>query len=262
MNKEKRTLFNIDWTIPYQAIVRITPEEAAQVLEKHNQGNRYLRQGGSKYIARQIASNEWITDHPQPICFSENGTLLDGQHRLGGIVIANEAVWASVRFGVRADLGKYIDTGINRGLGDRVRFVSETNVNQKIASMVTVAWRWIRPGKPTPEEAIFTFHKMKKSYEAIAYAHRPKKHVGATTVAFVFAEYHHRHGMQALEMYQDLFKPVAESQQGQALKNFLICTWPEKKAPIRLAYPYIVSACIAHRDNKEIKVLRARSWDS
>jgi len=262
MNKEKRTLFNIDWTIPYQAIVRITPEEAAQVLEKHNQGNRYLRQGGSKYIARQIASNEWITDHPQPICFSENGTLLDGQHRFGGIVIANEAVWASVRFGVRADLGKYIDTGINRALGDRVRFVEENNVNRIIASMVTLDWYLRVRGKPTPEEALSLFHEKKKSYEIIGQAHRKKRFVGAAVVALVFVEYHFRHGMQALEMYEDLFKLTTESQQAQALKTFLIYTWPEKKQKSAAAYPYIVSACIAHRDNREIKVLRARSWDS
>lgn len=71
-------------------IVQVTPAMAKEWLSK-NPKNRKL----SLPLARQYASDmkhgEWKLTH-QGIAFDKNGNLLDGQHRLMGIVIADVTI--------------------------------------------------------------------------------------------------------------------------------------------------------------------------
>ena len=256
MKKDNRKLFNIDWKTPQQLIVKITPEDAETILSKYNEGNRLLRAGGSKYIALQIRSGEWVENHPQPICFSSDGMLLDGQHRIAGISLSKESVWASVRFGVDPNVMKYLDTGISRALCDRVAFVENPSVNKTVASMVSVRYQMTGKGKPSPETALSIFYEMEKSYVAIAELRKSTRHFGTAIVALAFADYHHRYGEEACEMYCELFKLTTPLQQVNAIRTFLSTT----KLVGTTQYPYIVSACIAHHEGREVKMLRASSW--
>ncbi len=254
--KETKSLFSIDWKKPYQCIIKITPQDAEKILEKHNEGNRFLRAAGSKYIAVQILSEEWIEDHPQPICFSTAGQLIDGQHRIAGIAMAKKPVFASVRFGVDPQYIKYIDTGISRQLCDRVAFVDKPYVNKIIAAMIAQRYAMTIKGKASPEKALALFYEMEESYKAIAELRRSTRHLGTTIVAIAFADYHFHHGEEALIMYQELFKKTTDCQPAQFLKNYLITS----KQRGSVQYPYIVAACIANHERREIKVLRAASW--
>lgn len=254
--KETKSLFSIDWKKPYHCIIKITPHDAEKILEKHNEGNRFLRAAGSKYIAVQIRSGEWIEDHPQPICFSNAGHLIDGQHRVAGIVMAKQAVWASVRFGVDPNYIKYIDTGISRQLCDRVVFVENMWVNKTIAAMIAQRYAMTIKGKPSPESALSLYHEMAESYKAIAELRKSTRHLGTTIVSLAFADYHYRHGDEALVMYSELFKLTTDCQPAQALRNFL--TTSRQRGTVQ--YPYIVSACLANHEGREVKVLRAASW--
>lgn len=256
MNKDNRSIFEIDWNQSFQTIIKITPEEARLVLDSHNDGNRYLRKAGSKYIANQILGGEWVSDHPQPICFSKDGRLLDGQHRMGGIALANEPVWASVRFGVNPDHIRYIDTGITRTLGDRIRFVSDPNQNKFIASMVSQQHQMTTKGKPSPEVAMNMFEEKRRSFEAVAAHRSTKRYVGTAVVGLTFVDYHLRYGDISLEMYRELQKNTTNCQPAQALRTFLATTIKRGS----LQYPYIVSACLAHAEGRECKAIRAASW--
>jgi hypothetical protein len=255
MKKETKSIFNIDWSIPQQLVVKITPDDAEKILAKHNHGNRFLRAAGSKYISRQILNGEWIEDHPQPICFSAEN-LVDGQHRIAGILMSKRPVWASVRFGVAPDLIKYIDTGITRSLFDRISFVENTHVNKIISAMVSQRYAMTMKGKPSPEAALALFYEMEDSYKAIAETRKSTRHLGTTIVALAFADYHQRYGEEAVEMYCELFKLTTKCQPAQALRNFL--TTSKQRGSVQ--YPYIVSACIANHERREVKVLRAASW--
>jgi hypothetical protein len=68
----------------------ITPAKAAEYLT-HNTGNRNLRVKASQKIARDIVTGKWQLTH-QAIAFDRNGRLIDGQHRLSAIIIANMPV--------------------------------------------------------------------------------------------------------------------------------------------------------------------------
>lgn len=256
MKKDTRPLFQINWKSPFHAIVKITPEDARLVLERHNHGNRFLRQAGSRYIATQIRSGEWVEDHPQPICFSSTGQMIDGQHRMAGILLAEEPVWASVRFGVEPELMKYMDTGISRTLGDRVSFVDDSGVNKTIAAMVSLRHQMTVKGKPTPEQALQHFYQMEASYVAVASLRIAKRYTATAVVSLAFADYHHRYGDEALDMYREISKMTTNCQPAQALKAFLTTT--PLVGPIQ--YPYIVSACLANHDRRQVKQLKAATW--
>jgi hypothetical protein len=256
MTKDKRNIFKIDWKTPQQLVVKITPDDAEKILAQYNQGNRLLRAGGSRYIAIQIKSGEWVEDHPQPICFSSTGYLLDGQHRIAGIALAKQEVWASVRFGVNPEVMKYLDTGISRSLCDRVAFVDNVNVNKVVAAMVSLRYQMTGKGKPSPETALSIYYEMENSYRAIAELRKTTRYFGTSIIALTFADYHYKYGEEALEMYCELFKNTTPCQPAQALKTFLTTT--KMVGPVQ--YPYIVAACLANHQGRPAKMLRAASW--
>lgn len=256
MKKDTTPLFKIDWSKPSQSIIRITPDDAKRILENHNNGNRLLRSGGALYIAEQILRGEWIENHPQPICFSANGRLIDGQHRVNGIVIANRPVWASCHFGVDPRYIKYLDTGISRSLGDRVAFVDHPPHNTFIASMLAIRHQMTKKGKISPDAAMEMFHEKKYSYIAIAELHNARKYVAKAIIGLAFVDYHDKYGSEALHMYGELFKATTDCQPAQALKSFLFTT-PLTGPKL---YNYVVSACLANHEGRPCKRIVPASW--
>jgi hypothetical protein len=256
MKKDTTPLFKIDWAAPYQAVVRITPDDALRILEEHNNGNRLLRHGGAKYIAEQITKGEWVENHPQPICFSSDKRLIDGQHRINGIFLSKKTVWAHCHFGVEPQIMQYMDTGISRSLGDRVTFVEHREINKFISGMVTLRHSMTKGGKPTPVTAMELFYEKERAYIAVAEKHQTKRFVSTVNVGIAFVDYYERYGAKALEMYSELFKMTTDCQPAQALKNFMSTTSLRGTA----TYPYIVSACLAHHEGRKVKYLKQANW--
>jgi hypothetical protein len=68
------------------AIETITPASAEGYLRR-NQGHRRLVSAHVQALAREMRLGRWILS-PQPICFAEGGSLLNGQHRLSALIEA------------------------------------------------------------------------------------------------------------------------------------------------------------------------------
>lgn len=64
--------------------IKITPEHARQFLRK-NEGNRNVSNMHMKHISLQMQLDRWV-QVPCSIILSEGGNVIDGQHRLEGIV--------------------------------------------------------------------------------------------------------------------------------------------------------------------------------
>lgn len=73
----------------------ITPEMAKVWLEYHNGGNRNIKPGIVSKYARDIKEGSWRLTH-QCIAFDSSGNLVDGQHRLSAVVMANQSIQAYV----------------------------------------------------------------------------------------------------------------------------------------------------------------------
>jgi hypothetical protein len=116
----------------------ITPEIAKSYLAK-NIDNRNKRGWWASGIAGMIKRGEWILTH-QGIAFTKSGRLLDGQHRLEGIIESNIPIEMLVTTEVSDEAFKVLDNGIKRTLADL------TGINQRTAEVCRVLARLAHGG--------------------------------------------------------------------------------------------------------------------
>lgn len=93
----------------------VTPEQAAEWLAQRNTRNRPKNERAIIALAKDITEGRWITSH-QGIAFGEDGSLLDGQHRLSAIVLSGVAVRVMVTRNLPLEARDIIDLG---GAGTR-----------------------------------------------------------------------------------------------------------------------------------------------
>lgn len=99
--------------------VEITPALAEDML-KGNINNRTMRQYVVEAYARDMVNGNW-TYTGDAIRLDKEGNVLDGQHRLAAVVLANKAFYTKVIKGLPAEARKAIDTGIPRNAADVFR---------------------------------------------------------------------------------------------------------------------------------------------
>lgn len=84
----------------------ITPEMAFELLTKNTKNYRRVDPRTVKYYAREMAEGRWQMNG-EPIQFAEDGTLLNGQHRLTAIVESGITVPMLVVTGLKKDVVTY-----------------------------------------------------------------------------------------------------------------------------------------------------------
>lgn len=97
-------------------VINITPVLAEKMLQ-NNDHNRKIRDTGVKKYMRDIATGNW-KQNGVSIVFDENGTLLDGQHRLTACVKTNTVLKNVVVAVVPVSEGNGYDLGIARSVRD------------------------------------------------------------------------------------------------------------------------------------------------
>lgn len=115
----------------------ITPEIAERYLAA-NQGNRNIRNSLVNKIARDIKNDLFVETH-QGIAFDEDGTLIDGQHRLLAVIKAQKPIVIDVARNVPRSSGVNIDTGASRGFSDIAFFDGRWNDEPSLRSTNTIA---------------------------------------------------------------------------------------------------------------------------
>lgn len=98
-------------------IERITPAIAEQMLANNN-SNRNLRHSKVRSYALLMQAGLWEADSNDAILISEDGELLNGQHRLHAVIEAGIPVDMAVRRGVSRKIFKVLDQGAARSTGD------------------------------------------------------------------------------------------------------------------------------------------------
>lgn len=104
----------------------ITPILAEQYLET-NQNNRKVNKRLVAEYAKQIRDGEWL-QNGESIKFSEDGVLLDGQHRLQAIILSETPCEVLVIRGLSKESSKTIDTGKRRNRSDVLYMAGFQNV--------------------------------------------------------------------------------------------------------------------------------------
>lgn len=113
VHKKQATLLDHRPTV---SIETITPEIAEELLA-HNPKNRNFREKKIKQYVAQILENKWqLNGETIKIC--QDGTLLDGQHRLGAIIQAQIPIDIVVVRNLSRDVFSTIDIGSLRTAKD------------------------------------------------------------------------------------------------------------------------------------------------
>lgn len=115
-------------TCPFKvAWEKVTPDVAADWLEKHNDRNRSIRYHTVTSMAQDMATGTW-SPNAETISFGEDGQLDNGQHRLSAVVLSETEQWFLVARdvpkridGVQIDVGRTLDRGNQRSLPDLLR---------------------------------------------------------------------------------------------------------------------------------------------
>jgi hypothetical protein len=130
---------------PYNAVLELTPSMAARWLEG-NTHNRPINQGHVERLACEMKSGRWRVTH-QGLAFSPGGRLLDGQHRLWAIVMADVPVKTRVFFNEPSENIECYDGGLVRTSADRMslsqRFGRE--IDHKHLATLRCMVRGLRP---------------------------------------------------------------------------------------------------------------------
>jgi len=97
--------------------LEITPIMAVDFL-KRNPNNRKINTKIVHRYAADIKNGKWKEDTGELIKISEDGNLIDGQHRLSAIVEAGVSVYLHVAFNVSSTVFDVLDTGKKRSASD------------------------------------------------------------------------------------------------------------------------------------------------
>ncbi len=123
----------------------IDPKTAATILAA-NDHNRGMREGLVLSISRDIAEGRWFLNG-ESIKLTADGKLIDGQHRLAAVVMADKPITTVVVRGLEMSVQDTIDTGAKRTFSDILALRGQHYYTQ-LASMVRFAWLMDITGHP------------------------------------------------------------------------------------------------------------------
>jgi hypothetical protein len=122
----------------------VTPEVAAAMLDR-NTANRNMRGRAVDAYARDMAGDRWLVTG-DTIKVSTAGEILDGQHRLAGVVESKTTQRLLIIEGLAPETRNVIDTGTPRTGGDALRlagFAGEVHGNaEALASAARLLHLW------------------------------------------------------------------------------------------------------------------------
>ena len=113
------------------SIELVTPDLAESWMA-YNTANRRIRRAVSERFARDMVNGDWREDG-NGICFAEDGTLINGQHRLSAVTISGVAAWMLIVRGLPMEAQDAMDDGAKRTAGDTFGFHNIMSANTAAA---------------------------------------------------------------------------------------------------------------------------------
>jgi hypothetical protein len=204
-------------------IKEITPQWAKQILETRNPHNRRVSERFVDKLARDISNGAFVTTH-QGIAFNENGDLLDGQHRLAAVVMANKSITLPVTTGIPAafklngssiNTFELIDGGRSRGTGAMLQMAGYTNGNKVAASVKIAICASLGENAETVSISTAQAHKAlmyigKSVVECVQISSSAKIVRAPAPVVGVFALYHNSFPEKANNLLRDVCDVTGE----------------------------------------------------
>lgn len=118
---------------PSAELVNVTPALAEGWLSG-NTVNRKIREAAVNQYASDMIAGRWSITN-DALCFSPDGLLLNGQHRLAAVIASGETVAMLVMHNVPDESMGHMDTGVKRSSADYFGFHGETHTAALAASL-------------------------------------------------------------------------------------------------------------------------------
>lgn len=120
-------------------VVTIDPQGAEELLG-HNINNRGVKRRIVMTYADDMTKGRWKLAGA-PIVLADDGTLLDGQHRLLAVIESGCRIEFLLIHGVKRDVQPVIDTGAKRTFGDVLTMRGETHA-MSLAAITKIVACW------------------------------------------------------------------------------------------------------------------------
>lgn len=112
---------------PSASIVEVTPAIAAEWLRR-NTDNRPRSLSTEARYSSLMSSGRWMLSC-DAVGFDRNGRLINGQHRLGGVIRSGTTQRMLVVWGLDPDVFEVLDVGKKRGAGDVLAILGYKHYN-------------------------------------------------------------------------------------------------------------------------------------
>ena len=251
-------------------IVSISPEYASQLLQR-NTHNRCLNINRAKKISSAILRGEWQLNG-DAIRLSKSGVLLDGQHRLKAIEIAEIEVQSVMITGLDDDVFNTIDTNARpRSASDILHLNGSVNaVNLASAAKLYFSWCfsnktsiYLRNDKsPTPTQIFDVVQQNPGLSEWVRKSRLAQKMCAPSVTAFCFYVFSLHDQTKADQFFDLLVTGAGLSQNDPALRlrEFLFETKASRTTfGQHVLAAYIFKAFKMYLLGAEVKMLRVRT---
>lgn len=258
----------------------MTPSWAAEIL-KNNTHNRSIRESQVAQIAEDIRLGLWMLT-PQTVSIATDGQLLDGQHRLMAVVLAQRPVEMMLATDCPKESFAAIDIGRARTAGDILTIEGSKHANAT-AAIIRYANLYLRsPGliwsagptssSVTKQEILSIYRADPRMWDAItetASSFRSSPHVLVSAVGAFLYLYYSGHSpvkddQKFCVEYMRLYSSGANLSAGSpilALKNWQ--TWQHSSIHARKAQTQLACHIKAYkywRAGTELKIFKQPSY--
>ncbi len=250
-------------------VAELSPTSAREILAGNNH-NRTIREDYVRKLARAMKRGEWIVNG-EPIQIAEDGTLLNGQHRLSAVVESGKTVPMLVIRGLPVSAQKTMDMGTRRNLSDVLALHGESDTTN-LGAMLGMLYRY-RNGlrldnssrtAPTPPEALELLRREPKIREGLSMGRKvfraTRMRVSVTAVLlYIFEEVDPGEGKRFFEAVcssenESAGSPIA------ALRSILDRARSERtyRVPTYVLNAMTIKAFNAWREGRSVNVLSFR----
>lgn len=120
--------------------IAITPKKAQELLDTVQSGwQRKLKQTVVKKYAIDMVNGDWH-DIAQPILISQEGYLIDGQHRCAAIIVSGVTVETYIASGIEKQSIHAVDRGASRTIRDVLILHGYSSTGNKVGELARLAF--------------------------------------------------------------------------------------------------------------------------
>lgn len=173
-------------------VASVTPALARQLLESNGR-NRRVRQAQVEQFAKAMTNGSWDLNG-ETIKIADDGTVLDGQHRLMAIVLADVTVDLVLVEGLPVETQDSMDTGVRRKLSDVLSIAGVPDA-MAVSTALNAYFRYKQTGSfephrsPTVREALALYADHPTLDDSVRVSRRVTKEIRGPIG--VFAACHH-----------------------------------------------------------------------